>query len=290
MTVPRLRAHALSVLAAMCAAACATPPVDRAQGAHGASWRAQLARQTSTHAAPSWRWPSEDRAHGSSTRAGAASFDRRSAGPGGAVVAGDASRQKIGRPYQINGVWYVPARQDNYHKTGVASWYGAKFHGRSTANGEVFDMNAISAAHTTLPLPSIVRVTNLENGRSLTVRVNDRGPFVDGRIIDLSRAAARALGFEQAGTARVRVRYLGPAAVDDAPQRLARAARRRPVAARPVATALADGGPAPLETVRRKSDALQRVVMRPWREFLAAEAARRDAAHTGFAEAASGRR
>jgi len=115
---------------------------------------------------------------------------------------------KIGEPYQIGGVWYYPAADYGYDQTGIASWYGPKFHGRDTANGEVFDMNEVSAAHKTLPLPSFVTVTNLENGRRLNVRVNDRGPFAHGRIIDMSRRAAQLLGFDRNGTARVRVRVL----------------------------------------------------------------------------------
>jgi rare lipoprotein A len=114
-------------------------------------------------------------------------------------------------PYQVAGIWYVPHDQPNYNETGIASWYGDAFQMKATANGETFDMNGISAAHTTLPLPCLVEVTNLDNGRKLTVRVNDRGPFVDGRIIDLSHAAARELGYDRAGTAHVRVRYIGPA-------------------------------------------------------------------------------
>lgn len=115
------------------------------------------------------------------------------------------------RPYQVNGVWYTPREQPDYDVQGVASWYGAQFHNRRTADGEVFDMDSASAAHKTLPLPCIVEVTNLENGRKLRVRVNDRGPFVEGRVIDLSREAAKQLGFYAKGTARVRVRYVGPA-------------------------------------------------------------------------------
>ena len=115
------------------------------------------------------------------------------------------------RPYQVNGVWYKPREQPNYNETGIASWYGQQFHNRQTANGEIFDMWVVSAAHKTLPLPSIVEVTNLDNGRKIKVRVNDRGPFVSGRIIDMSRAGADALGFSGKGTARVRVRYVGPA-------------------------------------------------------------------------------
>ncbi len=115
---------------------------------------------------------------------------------------------KVGKPYQIKGVWYYPAEDFQYDKTGISSWYGSKFHGRKTANGEIFDMNEISAAHKTLQLPSWVRVTNLENGRTLNIRINDRGPYAHGRIIDLSRRAAQLLGFEKQGTARVRVKVL----------------------------------------------------------------------------------
>lgn len=124
---------------------------------------------------------------------------------------GGAPHYKIGQPYKVNGRWYHPAHQPNYNEVGVASWYGRDFHGRKTANGEIYDMNAMTAAHTTLPLPSLVEVENLENRRRIVVRVNDRGPFAHNRVIDLSRAAARRLGFEQDGLARVRVRYLGPA-------------------------------------------------------------------------------
>jgi len=118
---------------------------------------------------------------------------------------------KVGQPYQVAGIWYVPKEQPNYDETGIASWYGDAFQMKATANGETFDMNQFSAAHTTLPLPSIVEVTNLDNGRTLRVRVNDRGPFVDNRIIDLSRAAAQELGYDRKGLARVRVKYIGPA-------------------------------------------------------------------------------
>jgi rare lipoprotein A len=115
---------------------------------------------------------------------------------------------KVGEPYQIEGVWYYPAEDYSYNETGIASWYGPNFHKKFTANGEIFDQNEVSAAHRTLPMPSLVRVTNLENGRSIVVRVNDRGPFAHGRIIDLSRRAAQLLAFEQNGTARVRVEIL----------------------------------------------------------------------------------
>ena len=114
----------------------------------------------------------------------------------------------MGKPYQIQGVWYYPAVDYTYKETGIASWYGPQFDGKPTANGETFDQWQVSAAHKTLPLPSIVRVTNLENGRSLVVRINDRGPYARGRIIDMSHRGAQMLGFEGKGTARVRVQIL----------------------------------------------------------------------------------
>src|SRR5271169_1931104 len=120
---------------------------------------------------------------------------------------------RVGEPYEIKGVWYYPAVDYNYDKTGTASWYGEQFHGRYTANGEIFDLNQLTAAHTTLPMPSIVEVTNLQNGRSLQLRVNDRGPFVDGRLIDVSRRAAQLLGFETKGTTPVRVRIIKDASI-----------------------------------------------------------------------------
>ena len=118
---------------------------------------------------------------------------------------------KVGDPYQIDGQWHTPREDPDYDRLGIASYYAADFHGRRTANGEIFDMSALSAAHPTLPLPSLVYVTNMENGRTLLLRVNDRGPYANNRVIDVSRAAARYLGFETRGTARVRVRYAGRA-------------------------------------------------------------------------------
>lgn len=134
-----------------------------------------------------------------------------SKGHGASASNGAPGAQKVGKPYQVNGIWYVPQEDPNYDRRGVASWYGDAFHMKATANGEIFDMNAVSAAHTTLPLPSLVEVTNLDNGRKLVVRVNDRGPFVDNRLIDLSREAAIQLGYHRQGLANVRVRYVGPA-------------------------------------------------------------------------------
>ncbi len=115
---------------------------------------------------------------------------------------------KIGKPYQVGGIWYYPKADYEYNETGIASWYGPGFDGKRTANGEIFDTNGLTAAHKTLPMPSMLRVTNLENGRSIAVRVNDRGPFSAGRIIDLSRRGAQLLGFIERGTARVRVEIM----------------------------------------------------------------------------------
>ena len=118
---------------------------------------------------------------------------------------------KIGKPYKVAGKIYRPAADPHYDRTGLASWYGTKFHGRKTANGDVFNMNALTAAHTTLPMPSYVRVTNLDNRRWLILLVNDRGPFVGDRLIDVSRRAAQLLGFEKKGVTRVRVQAVnGP--------------------------------------------------------------------------------
>lgn len=127
-------------------------------------------------------------------------LDKQSSGSQGAY--------KVGKPYQIGGVWYYPKEDWGYDHTGIASWYGPNFHGKQTANGEVFDQWAVTAAHKTLPMPSLVRVTNLENGRSLVVRINDRGPYKPGRIIDLSRRSAQLLDIESKGTAKVRVQIL----------------------------------------------------------------------------------
>jgi rare lipoprotein A len=121
---------------------------------------------------------------------------------------------KLGAPYRVKGRLYRPEYDPSYSRKGTASWYGSDFQGLPTANGEVFDKEQVTAAHPTLPLPSMVRVTNLENGRSIDVRVNDRGPFIGDRLIDLSQAAARRLGYENQGLAQVRVDFI--ALADDA--------------------------------------------------------------------------
>tara|TARA_R100000365_G_C2728978_1_gene59602 strand:- start:24 stop:1085 length:1062 start_codon:yes stop_codon:yes gene_type:complete len=123
-------------------------------------------------------------------------------------------RYVVGQPYTVAGNRFVPREQPDLDVTGRASWYGPAFHGRLTANGEVFDMYALSGAHPTLPLPSYVRVTNADNGASTIVRINDRGPFSYERTVDLSRRAAEVLGFQQQGTADVRVQYIGPAPLE----------------------------------------------------------------------------
>jgi rare lipoprotein A len=136
----------------------------------------------------------------------------RVVGPGQPVPKGGGT-YRVGKPYVIAGRTYVPREDANYRAEGQASWYGADFQGRLTANGEVFDMKSLSAAHPTLPLPSYVRVTNLENRRSVVVRVNDRGPYHDNRVIDVSVRAAKLLGFFDRGVAHVRVEYVGRAAL-----------------------------------------------------------------------------
>ena len=118
---------------------------------------------------------------------------------------------RVGQPYMVGGRVYVPEENINYSAEGMASWYGNDFHGRYTANGEIFDMSSISAAHPTLPLPSYVRVTNLSNSRSIVVRVNDRGPYARERLIDVSVKTAELLGFYGHGVTRVKVEYVGRA-------------------------------------------------------------------------------
>lgn len=120
-------------------------------------------------------------------------------------------REQVGKPYQIRGKWYYPEVDPDYEATGLASWYGDAFHGRLTANGEVYDMTHLTAAHPTMPLPSYARVTNEGNGSSVIVRVNDRGPFAHNRIIDLSKRAAELLDYKNGGVATVTVEYVGPA-------------------------------------------------------------------------------
>lgn len=152
--------------------------------------------------------PSESAAKASQTLTSKARAERRH------KLRKGGGYHKIGKRYQVAGIWYTPKHDADYEETGIASWYGDKFHAQKTANGEIYDLNALTAAHRTLPLPSLVRVTYLANGRSVVVRVNDRGPFKKGRIIDVSARVARELGFADKGTAKVHVKYLGPAPLD----------------------------------------------------------------------------
>jgi rare lipoprotein A len=143
---------------------------------------------------------------------------------------------RVGQPYMVAGRMYVPQADPNYRAEGLASWYGSDFHGRLTANGEVYDMHALSAAHPTLPMPSYARVTNLANHRSVIVRVNDRGPYHSHREIDLSGKAAEVLGFRDHGVARVRVEYVGAAPLEGSDDRILLATLR-------------EGTPAPVPSV-----------------------------------------
>lgn len=140
---------------------------------------------------------------------------------------------RVGQPYWVAGRVYVPQENVNYREIGQASWYGDDFHGRLTANGEIFDMTGLSAAHPTLPMPCYARVTNLYNGRSLVVRVNDRGPYAADRLIDVSHRAAELLDFKSRGTARVRVEYVGPAPLEGSDDRQLEATLRTGVPAPP---------------------------------------------------------
>ena len=144
----------------------------------------------------------------------------------GEPVPKGGGRQMVGKPYMVAGRTYVPAENPRYASVGLASWYGSNFHGRMTANGEIFDRYAIAAAHTTMPLPSYARVTNLQNDHSIIVRVNDRGPYHGNRIIDVSQRTAEALDFKRNGTARVRVEYVGRASPNGSDDRILLASLR----------------------------------------------------------------
>jgi rare lipoprotein A len=167
-------------------------------------------------------------------------------------LTGPRTRWQAGRPsyqvaaYQVNGVWYRPKVNYNYDETGTASWYGPGFHGKPTSDGEIYDMNQMTAAHKTLPLPSVVEVSNLQNGRAVRLRVNDRGPFVEDRLIDVSRRAAQLLGFVNTGVAPVRVRVLKEESIQ-----VAQAAMRGEFGPAGLAgTAVAAASPAPALAAR----------------------------------------
>lgn len=208
------------------------------------------------------------------------------------------------RAYQVRGRWYRPEEQPNYDEVGMASWYGDQFNGRPTATGEIFDMHALTAAHKTLPLPGLIEVTNMANGRRAVLRVNDRGPFVDGRILDLSRGAAQELGLLQAGVGEVRVRYLGRAprlgggralqvaeatsSAQSAPQSLI---EPRQYWVQAAAYPDADRARRAVETLGRSArvDGRERdgyrVMMGPWPDANTAERARQAAVAFGYADA-----
>jgi rare lipoprotein A len=138
----------------------------------------------------------------------------------GAVPRG-GGKFHVGKPYQVAGMWFTPKAQPGYDRKGASSWYGEAFHRRKTSNGEYFDMNMLTAAHPTLPLPSYAKVTNLTNGKTIVVRINDRGPFVGTRIIDLSKRSAEMLDFKNKGKANVRVQWIGNAPLNDQGSHLA---------------------------------------------------------------------
>lgn len=160
-------------------------------------------------------------------------------------------RYLLGKPYTVRGKVYTPREQPDYVAQGSASWYGSDFHGRRTANGEIFSANAISGAHPTLPLPSYVRVTNLENGRSVLVRINDRGPYLHGRVVDLSHRAAEILGYVNKGSANVQVDYVGPAPLNGDDTRMLLASVNRPTAIEQGTTRLAMADPVAVQPATR---------------------------------------
>lgn len=224
-----VRVAGLMALAAASLAACATPKYGTGKSGYTATARNDTTR-------------------------GAAPRQGSTVGRDGKPLRGTA------KPYQINGVWYYPKDEPNYNVVGIGSWYGEQFHNRRTANGELFDMNIPSAAHKTLPLPSLVEVTNLDTGQKMILRVNDRGPFVGDRIIDLSKAAADQLGYRRAGVAKVRVKYVGPApkAVFEAQRQYARATPPPPPPPAPARNA-----PRSFDDIQEPSQRVQVLPSRP---------------------------
>ncbi|WP_454759963.1 septal ring lytic transglycosylase RlpA family protein [Caulobacter segnis] len=221
-----LRTLGLMAVAAASLAACATPKYETGKSGYTATAR-------------------NDTTRGSAPRAGS------TVGKDGKALRGTE------KPYQINGIWYYPKADQDYNVVGLGSWYGDQFHNRRTANGELFDMNIPSAAHKTLPLPSLVEVTNLDTGQKMIVRVNDRGPFVGDRVIDLSKAAAQQLGYYRQGVAKVRVKYIGPASksVFDPPRQYARTSTPPPA---PVRT-----GPRSFDDIKEPTQRVQVLPSRP---------------------------
>jgi rare lipoprotein A len=179
--------------------------------------------------------------------------------PGQPVPKGGGT-YRVGKPYMVGGRMYVPEENRRYREDGIASWYGDDFHGRLTANGEVYDMEGISAAHPTLPIPSYARVTNLRNGHSIIVRVNDRGPYHNDRLIDLSSKAADLLAFRKTGTSRVRVEYVGPAPLEGSDDRQLMATLREDAPA-PLPSSVRVASSRPFEPVEERVRAPARVEM-----------------------------
>jgi len=198
---PRIALSLLGVSVAVLLGGCASSQQDTVSLAFARGDDTPSIKDTLSTLVPPWRRDGEDEADKLSPRV---------VEYGDPVPKGGGVR-KIGSPYVVAGRTVVPKADPDYDRAGVASWYGAKFHGRKTANGEIYDMDALTAAHPTLPLPSYVKVTHLANNRSLIVRVNDRGPFARDRVIDLSRRAAKLLGLKKNGTGPVRVSFLKPA-------------------------------------------------------------------------------
>jgi rare lipoprotein A len=188
----------------------------------------------------------------------------------GQKVPKGGGRYIVGKPYRVAGKTYVPRDNPNYSAVGLASWYGRTFHGRKTANGEVYDMDGLSGAHPTLPLPSYARVTNLKNGRSIVVRVNDRGPYKRGRVIDVSETVAEILDFKRAGTARVKVDYVGLAQLDGRDHKMLLATYRVPGSS-PPSTMMASKAPAAKPRVVLASAPIRRAKLTPQAELAVAD-------------------
>lgn len=169
-------------------------------------------------------------------------------------------RDQTGKPYMVKGQWYSPKEEPGYRKSGLASWYGDAFHGRLTANGEIYDMTHLTAAHPTMPLPSYARVTNAKNGASIVVRVNDRGPYAHGRIIDLSRRAAEMLDYTHSGVAKVEVEYIGRAPLHGRDDEYLMASYRPPAGGGRAPSPIDDGLPSGVMIAMNGSTPTQRVM------------------------------
>jgi len=206
--------------------------------------------------------------------------------PGEAVPKGGGV-YRVGKPYMVAGREYVPREDVNYTAIGTASWYGDDFHGRYTANDEIFDMNAISAAHPTMPLPSYARITNLTNHRSIVVRVNDRGPYAGNRLIDVSVRTAKLLGFYGQGLTRVKVDYIGRAPLSGSDDRKLEATLREPGMPLPEVQVASNRGFAPYFDRRPLAERSANIPAPPDRPYRLGEGAREVPAQTVELAAAS---